>query len=90
MEKNLLIDSLQIKHFKGLNHVLLDDFSQVNIFVGANNCGKTSVLEALKILSAPNDIGQIVHLALQRARVSVQAWQKKSCQLFDNYVPKTS
>lgn len=76
MEKNLLIDSLQIKHFKGLNHVLLDDFSQVNIFVGANNCGKTSVLEALKILSAPNDIGQIVHLALQRARVSAQAWQK--------------
>ena len=68
LEKNYLINSLQLEQYRGLNHVLIDDFSRVNIFVGANNCGKTSVLEALKILSVPNSAGQLVEIALQRAR----------------------
>ena len=76
MKKNLTLDYFYVHNFRGLNHLKLEDFSNVNIFVGANNSGKTSILEALKIFSAPDDIGQVVRLALQRAQ-EVQRLRKK-------------
>jgi len=43
--------SLHICNFRAINDLKVDDFAQVNIFTGANNCGKTSILEALFLLS---------------------------------------
>lgn len=76
MNKLLVIDGLKIDNFRGLNDLVIDDFSNVNIFVGANNSGKTSALEALKLLGSPDDMGQVVRLALQRAQVSPEARKK--------------
>lgn len=76
LDKSLIVNGLKIDNFRGLNGLTIDDFSVVNIFVGANNSGKTSVLEALKLLGSPNDIGQVVRLALQRAQVSADARKK--------------
>lgn len=73
MDRSLVIRKMEISHFRGLNELVIDDLSVVNLFVGANNSGKTSVLEALKLLSAPGDMGQLVRLALQRAQVSTEA-----------------
>lgn len=43
--------SLTIHHFRGIESLTLSDLGQVNLLVGRNNCGKTSVLEALFLLS---------------------------------------
>jgi len=43
--------SLKIENFRGINKLLLSDFKQINLFVGENNCGKTSVLEALFLIT---------------------------------------
>ena len=40
------ISKLQISAFRGIRDLTLDNLSTVNVLVGANNCGKTSVLEA--------------------------------------------
>ncbi len=71
--KNSLIDSLQIDNFRGLHDLTIDNLSQVNVFVGTNNCGKTSVLEAVKLLGAPDDVGQVIRIALQRAQASTES-----------------
>lgn len=76
MNRSLVIKSLKIDSFRGLNNLEIDNFSNVNIFVGANNSGKTSALEALKLLGSPDNIGQLVKLALQRAQVSAEARKK--------------
>jgi AAA15 family ATPase/GTPase len=47
--KNL--DSLTIHQFRGLRDVELKDLGQINLFVGINNSGKTTVLEALQRIS---------------------------------------
>ncbi len=73
MSKKLLISGLQIDSFRGLRNLTIDNLSQVNVFVGANNSGKTSVLETIKLLSAPDDVGQVVRIALQRAQVSLES-----------------
>lgn len=42
--------SIEIQKFRGLNHLMVDDLARVNIFLGHNNSGKSTVLEALMLL----------------------------------------
>ena len=39
--------NIEIKNFRGIDHLKVDDFSRVNVFLGQNNSGKSSVLEAI-------------------------------------------
>jgi AAA15 family ATPase/GTPase len=41
------LDNLTIHRFRGLRDLNLQDLGQINILVGGNNSGKTSVLEAI-------------------------------------------
>lgn len=49
------IDELHIERFRGLKGVSLTGLSQVNILVGDNNAGKSSVLEAVALWCSPLD-----------------------------------
>ena len=42
--------NLEITNFRGIDHLKIDDFSRVNVFLGQNNSGKSSVLEAIALL----------------------------------------
>lgn len=44
-----------IKNFRGIRTCELKDFGLVNIFFGKNNCGKSSLLEALFLMSGPSN-----------------------------------
>lgn len=39
--------SIEIKNFRGIKELVVTDFARVNLFVGKNNCGKTSILESI-------------------------------------------
>ena len=45
-----MIKELFLKNFRGIKSGRLEDFAQVNILVGPNNSGKTTILEALYLL----------------------------------------
>ena len=47
---NKPIREISIKNFRGIADLSLKDLSDVNLFVGENNGGKTSILEALSCL----------------------------------------
>lgn len=51
----LSFTQIEIDGFRGLRSLNLDGLGLVNILVGRNNSGKTSVLEALSILCQPNN-----------------------------------
>jgi len=42
---------IEIHNFRGFDHLRIDGLSKVNVFVGANNVGKTSILESVFMLS---------------------------------------
>lgn len=44
-----MLDSLLIKNFRSLEHLEVPKLGRVNLIVGKNNCGKSTVLEALRI-----------------------------------------
>jgi energy-coupling factor transporter ATP-binding protein EcfA2 len=49
--------SVQIQAMRGLSGLTLEGCGGVNLLVGGNNSGKTTVLEALILLSDPTNIG---------------------------------
>jgi len=63
-QKNL--KSFNIKFFRGIRDLALESLGQINLLVGVNNSGKTSVLEALSIYCHPLDIGVWLNTAKQR------------------------
>ena len=54
-----MIRSLTLENYRGFRHFQLHDLGRVNLIVGTNNAGKTSVLEAVHILEAPGEFGAI-------------------------------
>lgn len=53
--KNEIIKNINIKNFRQFDQLEINDLKQVNFFVGENNCGKTTVLEAIILLSEYNN-----------------------------------
>ena len=51
--------NIKIDTFRGISNLSVDELSHINLIVGDNNCGKTSILEAIQLLRAPNDINNV-------------------------------
>jgi energy-coupling factor transporter ATP-binding protein EcfA2 len=50
------LDKFTIRRFRGLQDLTLDDLGRVNLLVGPNDSGKTSILEAIAIFCHPLDL----------------------------------
>jgi energy-coupling factor transporter ATP-binding protein EcfA2 len=50
---NPLLQSFHIRSFRGLKNVSLENLGRINLLVGENNSGKTSILESLLMFGAP-------------------------------------
>jgi predicted ATPase len=50
-----MFTNIHIERFRGIPSLDLDGLRQINLLVGKNNTGKTSVLEAILLLCAPNN-----------------------------------
>ena len=44
-----MLESVQIQNFKGFKNTLISPLRKVNLIIGGQNVGKTSVLEAVQI-----------------------------------------
>ncbi len=62
----LPINELKIVRFRGLRDVELSDCARINLLVGENNSGKTTVLDALSLFCRPLDIANWREAAWRR------------------------
>ena len=49
MTDELVLPNLEIRGFRGFRKLEVEPLGRVNLIVGRNNVGKTSVLEALRL-----------------------------------------
>ena len=47
----MMFKKLEVYHFRGIKEAVIDNLGQVNLFWGKNNCGKSSLLDALFLVS---------------------------------------
>ena len=54
-----MLESLYIENFKGFSSIHFPEFARLNIFIGNNDAGKTSALEALMAFSCGTNISPL-------------------------------
>ncbi len=73
-------DDLYIKSYNIFNNFKLQKLNRINIFAGLNNSGKTSLLEAIYLLSKQNDIASFFEVTKNRNKLDAlnPVWLNKS------------
>lgn len=61
-----MFQTIDIKAYRGLKNITLQNLSRVNILVGENNTGKTSILEAIQLLRDPEVVDNVLSIAKKR------------------------
>lgn len=64
-----MLRNLRISGFRGLREFAMSGLGRVNLLVGTNNCGKTSVLEAIHILSTPGRSAALWQAQVRRGEI---------------------
>lgn len=59
---------LRVDSYRCLSGIKLEHLSNINLFVGQNNSGKTSMLEAVYLLSQLNDLSSFIELERLRGK----------------------
>lgn len=67
---SIKLKDLKVRCYRGIRELVLDDFNHVNILVGDNNAGKTSVMEMITALNSP---------------LSLMVWNEIASKKSDNY-----
>lgn len=61
-----MFKDIQINNFRGIKRAVFNDFKRVNLVFGSNNTGKSTLLEALFMLSGQSNPGILVYLNRSR------------------------
>jgi AAA15 family ATPase/GTPase len=76
--------NIEIKNFRGIDHLKIDDFSRVNVFLGQNGSGKSSVLEAILLLAGMSNPDLPLSLNKARTRIFRIAYLQETRYQFYN------
>lgn len=61
-----MLETLDIQGFRAFPQLTMAGLGRVNLLIGRNNCGKTSVLEALYIALSQEPLGAMSHICSTR------------------------
>lgn len=61
-----MYNAIRVTNFRGIQSLAVEDLGRLNLFVGPNNVGKTSLLESLWLLRNPNNPVLTLPLAMTR------------------------
>lgn len=61
-----MFNKLEIERFRGIRHTSIDGLKRVNLFFGRNNCGKSSLLDSIFLLSGMSNPKLPVNVNLLR------------------------
>lgn len=61
-----MLRNIKIEGFRGIRSIELDELQIINVLIGENNSGKTSVLEAIQLLAQPEVLAGLYRVAYRR------------------------
>lgn len=61
---------IQVESYKQLKGLTINQLSRINVFAGINNTGKTTVLEAIYLLTRQNDFDGLLEVMRRRGKVA--------------------
>ena len=61
-----MLNSLEIRNYRNLKHLRIEKLGRVNLVIGKNNTGKSSLLEAVSLYLNNGDLGWAYELIIER------------------------
>ena len=80
---SIMLSELEIRKFRTFKELYVRDLSRVNLFVGRNNSGKTTILEAAEILLSTNIVSAVAGCATRRGEIYVQREKDRAGRYVD-------
>lgn len=86
-----MLGTLKLDRFRGFDAYQLTDLTRINLLVGKNNCGKTSILEAIHLLVSGSDPLVLARLADRKGEVNDtdaafgQGWEPDISHFFSGH-----
>ena len=77
----LILNSLEIRKFRGFQHLQIERLGRVNLIVGKNNVGKSNLLEALQMYAQRASTSTTISEMMETSQPSKEI----TCVLFCNY-----
>lgn len=78
------VESINIQSFRGIRNLSIQKFGDINVLIGDNNSGKTSLLEAIMLLVGPSDFSNFASVSRLRERYNFMS--KGSLGLYDSFL----
>lgn len=69
---NVMIRTLEIKNYRTFADFKLQDAARVNLLVGTNNSGKSSLLEAIYLLTGESPLANLRYILNERGEVALR------------------
>ncbi len=79
-----MISYLELQNYRGFKEYKLTGLGRVNLLVGLNNSGKTSILEAVNLLASGGDPRVISRIARQRGEVLYDADEREARRIISS------
>jgi energy-coupling factor transporter ATP-binding protein EcfA2 len=79
MPKDLILNSLEIQRFRCFRELRIGHLGRVNLIVGKNNVGKSTILEALRLFAKPASLVDLLDMLACRNEIStgdIEAWRR--------------
>ncbi len=79
MPKDLILNSLEIQRFRCFRELRIGHLGRVNLIVGKNNVGKSTILEALRLFANPSSLEVLLEILACRNEISrgeIDAWNR--------------
>ena len=77
----LPLPSINVQRFRAIRHLSLPELARVTLFVGQNNAGKTSLLEAVRLFSAANPLSVLATVLRERSGIRFSPARRLSATL---------
>src|SRR5665213_1449062 len=64
-----MLKNITVEAYRGFRELSVEGLNRVNLFVGQNNSGKTSILEAAQIIAAEGNLGVLLRSLRRRGEI---------------------
>ena len=81
-----MLKTLELRGFRGFDSYRLTDLTRVNLIVGKNNSGKTTVLEAVELLVSSGHPSAFAEVARRRRETGASRYRADISHLFSGHV----
>lgn len=72
-----MIESINLENYRGFKNYHLHSLKRINLVVGKNNSGKTSLLEAINLLTAQGNPNVLARIARQRGELAYESVERE-------------